>query len=81
VCIPRPLIQASVDNRRSRCGASARDVRGTVCDSRTIAWTVIDTRTINGTGIVDAIARAVSHGSLDRSLHDVGDDRVIAILN
>ena len=92
----------SVDNWRSRCGASARDVRRTICDSRAIARPVIDTRAIDDARTVDDSAAVVCHGSLDwsldrirhegivvhgspvsrpldRSLHHVGHDRIIAI--
>jgi hypothetical protein len=76
--VARPVIHKwSVDNWPSRCGASARDLRRTIFDSRTIARPVIDTRAIDDVRTVDDSAAAVRHGSLDRSLDRIRHEGVV----
>jgi hypothetical protein len=74
--VARPVIHKwSVDNWRSRCGVSARDVRRTIFDAR--ARPVIDTRAIDDTRTVDDSAAVVRYGSLDRSLDRIRDEGVV----
>jgi hypothetical protein len=76
--VTRPVIQKrSVDNWRSRCSASARDIRRTIFDSRTIARPVIDTRAVDDARTVADGATAVCHRSLDWSFDRIRHEGVV----
>src|SRR5688572_16141067 len=75
--VARTLIHKwSIDNWRSCCGVSARDVHRTIFGSRAIAGPVIDTRAI-GDGTVDDRTATFCHGSLDRSLDRIWHEGVV----
>jgi hypothetical protein len=72
--VARPVIHKwSIDNWRSCCGVSARDVHGMIFDSRAIAGPVLDARAIDD-GTADDRTATFCHGpldwSLDRSWHE-----------